>query len=227
MSGVIKSNVLIIAPHLDDEVLGCGGVIQKHIELNHSVHVCFIAHRVYNHEYDEKKMMVEKAHAKKAKGFLKYDTMTFLNLPDERLDSCIQDIIIPLEECVESINPDIVYSPFCHDNNQDHRAVAEAVQVVLRPSAVGNLKRWLMYETPSSTEQSPNVGMPGFRPTVYHDIEKHLEIKLSALKCYETELRKFPHPRSSDGIRALAMVRGMETGVSYAEAFMLVREKNE
>lgn len=224
MSRILKNNVLVVAPHLDDEVLGCGGVIAKHVELGHIVHVCFIAHRVYNHQYDEKKMAVEKEHAKKASHILGYDTMTFLDLPDERLDSCIQDIIIPLEGCFENIKPDIVYSPFFQDNNQDHRAVARAVQVVLRPSSALSVKKWMMYETPSSTEQSPNIGFC-FSPTVYHDIESTLDLKLKAVNCYETEMRKFPHPRSSEAIRALAIKRGLEAGFSFAESFMLVRER--
>ncbi|MCD4729545.1 MAG: PIG-L family deacetylase [Bacteroidales bacterium] len=215
---------MVIAPHLDDEVLGCGGVIAKHVEIGHSIHVCFIAHRVYNHQYDEKKMAIEKEHAKKASHILGYDDMIYLDLPDERLDSCIQDIIIPLEECFENIQPDIVFSPFFQDNNQDHRAVARAVQVVLRPASTRSVKKWMMYETPSSTEQSPNIGL-SFNPTVYYDIESTLAVKLKALNCYETEMRKFPHPRSSEGIKALAMKRGMEAGLCFAESFILVRER--
>ena len=66
MSKFSEDNIMVIAPHLDDEVLGCGGVIARHVEIGHSVHVCFVAHRVYNHQYDEKKMAIEKEHAKKA-----------------------------------------------------------------------------------------------------------------------------------------------------------------
>ena len=225
MATISSKTVLVIAPHMDDEVLGCGGTIVKHVEHGDKVHVCFVAHRIYNHQYDEDKMAVELRHSKRASDVLAYHGSTFLDLHDERLDKAIQDIIIPLEKYVYKLEPDIVYSPFCYDNNQDHRAVAQAVQVILRPMTARFLHRWLMYETPSSTEQSPNVGTPVFSPTVYVDIEPYFDTKLDALKCYVSESRKFPHPRSPEGIKALAMKRGMEAGLRLAEAFMLVREK--
>lgn len=221
-----EKNVLVIAPHLDDEVLGCGGVIAKHGSGNDSVYVCFIAHRVYNHVYDEEKMKVEKEHSEKARQILGYKDTAFLDLPDERLDACIQDIIIPLEKFVDKIKPEVVYSPFYNDNNQDHQAVAKAVQVVLRPLAVPYVKRWLVYETPSSTEQAPPVGNPGFKPNVYSDIKDFIKTKLNAMACYETEARSYPHPRSPQGIKALAMKRGIEADLHFAESFMLAREKN-
>lgn len=220
-----SNTVLVIAPHLDDEVLGCGGIIAKHISQGDKVHVCFVAHRVYNHVYDSDKMEIEKKHAAKVKEVLGYNDFCFLNLNDERLDACIQDIIIPIEKYFMNLKPQIVYSPFCNDNNQDHRAVAKAVQVVLRPIAASFVKRWLMFETPSSTEQAPSAGILGFQPNVYIDITDFIDIKLKALQCYETESRSYPNPRSPEGIKALAMKRGMEAGLYYAESFMMVREK--
>ena len=217
--------VLVVSPHLDDEVLGCGGVIARHMAQGDKVHVCFVAHRVYDHVYNAEKMEIEKEHAFKAKEMIGYHEFHFLDLNDERLDACIQDIIIPLEKHLIQIKPQIVYSPFCNDNNQDHQAVAKAVQVVLRPVAIPFVERWLMFETPSSTEQAPSVGTLGFQPNVYYDIENYLDKKLKALACYETEARPFPNPRSPEGIKSLAMKRGMECGLSYAEGFMMVREK--
>lgn len=217
--------VLVIAPHLDDEVLGCGGVITRHVAQGDKVHVCFVAHRVYDHVYDAEKMEIEKEHALKAKEIIGYHDLHFLGLNDERLDACIQDIIIPLEEYITQIKPQIVYSPFCNDNNQDHQAVAKAVQVVLRPVAIPFIERWLMFETPSSTEQAPSVGILGFQPNVYYDIGGYLDMKLKALSCYETEARSYPNPRSPEGIKALAMKRGMECGLGYAEGFVMAREK--
>ena len=217
--------VLVIAPHMDDEVLGCGGTIARHVECGDNVFVCFVAHRVYNHQYNDERNEIEKKHANRAKEVLNYKESVFLELNDERLDACVQDVIIPLEEYITRIKPQIVYSPFCNDNNQDHQAVAKAVQVVLRPVAVPFVERWLMYETPSSTDQAPSVGIQGFQPNVYYDIGDYLDKKLKALACYETEVRPFPNPRSSEGVKTLAMKRGMECGLSCAEGFMLVREK--
>lgn len=220
-----NNNVLIIAPHFDDEVLGCGGIIAKHVDQGDVVYVCIVAHRVYNHTYDAAKMEVEKKHAARVKEVLGYQNIHFLDMNDERLDVCIQDIIIPIERYMMHVKPQIVFSPFCNDNNQDHQAVAKATQVVLRPSVATFVKKWLMYETPSSTDQAPYVGISGFQPNVYFDVGNYLDAKLKALACYETEARTYPNPRSSEGIKALAMKRGMECGMRFAEGFMLAREK--
>jgi LmbE family N-acetylglucosaminyl deacetylase len=221
-----NDTVLLIAPHLDDEVLGCGGTLAAHAREGHDVFVCFIAHRVYDHVYDESRMEVELEHANKAREILGYRDFFFLDLPDERLDRCLQDIIVPLERVFSEVEPRIVYSPFPFDNNQDHRAAARAAEVVLRPAAAKTMRRWLVYETPSSTEQAPAVLAPPFRPNVYRDITAHLDTKLCALSCYETESREYPHPRSPEAVRALAMKRGVEADLPLAEAFMLVREKD-
>lgn len=219
------NKVLIIAPHMDDEVLGCGGVIAKHKDSGDKVSVIFVAHRVYNHRFNDKRNNIEKTHAIKAKKVLGYDEVIFLDLPDERLDVAVQDIIIPIEKHFDKIRPDTVYIPFSSDNNQDHRAVFNAVRVVLRPSATPFVDKIYMYEVPSSTEQSPPLPENLFYPNYYVNIGNRIEQKTSALKCYETETRSFPHARSEQGLMVLAMKRGMEIGFEYAEAFMILREK--
>lgn len=219
------NNVLIIAPHMDDEVLGCGGIIAKHKDNGDSVSVIFIAHRVYNHCFDEQRDNIEKSHATKAKDVLGYDDAIFLDLPDERLDTAVQDIIIPLEKNIDIIKPSIVYIPFSGDNNQDHRAVYNASRVVLRPSATPFVNSVYMYEAPSSTDQSPPLPENMFYPNYYVNISSYIGLKITALNCYETEKRDFPHPRSEKGLRVLAQKRGMEIGFEYAEAFMILREK--
>jgi len=122
-------NVLVIAPHMDDEVLGCGGTIRKHVECGDKLFVCFIAHRIYDHKFDIKKNEIEQSHAIKAKHELGYNEAVFFGLDDERLDGCVQGITIPLEKHISKIKPETVYCPFYGDNNQDHRAVFDAARV--------------------------------------------------------------------------------------------------
>jgi LmbE family N-acetylglucosaminyl deacetylase len=217
--------VLVIAPHMDDEVLGCGGAIGQHVANGDDVYICFVANRIYDHTFDQERSQLQEQHAEKARRVLGYKNKRFLRLMDERLDSCLQDSIIPIEDYTREINPDIVYSPFPFDNNQDHRAVAQAVQVVLRPCGSIQPRRWLYYEVPSSTEQAPHVGNPVFRPTVYLEIDSWIEKKIEALHQYTDECRPFPNPRSPESLKALAIKRGMEVGLKMAEAFMLVRER--
>jgi LmbE family N-acetylglucosaminyl deacetylase len=217
--------VLIIAPHMDDEVLGCGGVIAKHKSNADETTVVFIAHRVYNHRFDERRNNIEKTNALRARAILGYADAIFLDLPDERLDAAIQEIVIPLEKHIREIQPEIVYIPFRGDNNQDHRAVFDAARVVLRPVATPFIKNIYMYEVPSSTEQSPPLPENAYLPSYYVDIKKDIDKKLAALSCYESEIRVYPHPRSLDGVRIWSQKRGMEIGFEYAEAFMILRDK--
>lgn len=219
--------VLVVSPHMDDEVLGCGGTIAKHVKNGDKVHVCFIAHRVYGRKFDAGKNMVEKGHTLKAKKVLGYDEAVFFDLSDERLDSSVQNILIPLEDYMVRVKPEIVYCPFRSDNHQDHRAVFDALRVAAKPSTATFVRRLLMYEVSSSTEQSPSLKENAFLPNYYADITKYIDKKIKALLCYETEKRAYPHPRSGEAVRALSQKRGVEIGFKYAEAFMALREKWE
>jgi|TARA_B100002003_G_scaffold251188_1_gene293556 LmbE family N-acetylglucosaminyl deacetylase len=217
--------ILVIAPHMDDEVLGCGGAISKHVEMGDIVHVCFVANRIYNHKLNEKQSRFEKECSLKAKKILGYQSEDFLDLPDERLDACIQDIIIPLEKCLKNIKPQIVYVNHQGDNNQDHKAVFQSAMVALRPLATEYVQKVLSYEVPSSTDQSPPFNEFAFLPNYYINIQNYLGKKIDALNCYQTEKRESPHPRSERGITVQAMKRGGEIGLEAAEAFMIIREK--
>ena len=82
-----------------------------------------------------------------------------------------------------------------------------------------------MYETPSSTEQSPPLSETVFIPNYYVNITKFIGKKVNALRCYKTEKRRYPHPRSDEALKILAQKRGIEIGFEYAEAFMILRDK--
>ena len=220
-------NVLVIAPHMDDEVLGMGATIAKHVHSGHEVYVCFIAHRIYERKYDKIKNQKEVEHAIDAKNTLGYKESEFFSLNDERLDIAIQDILIPLEKYIEKTKPDIVYSNFYGDNHQDHRAVFQAVRVAIRASAGVTPGKWLLYETPSSTDQSPPIVEGVFMPNYYVNVDNFLDTKLRAYHCYETEKRELPNSRAPEALKALAMKRGVEIGFKYAEAFMIMRDKWE
>lgn len=222
---MLLNKVLVIAPHMDDEVLGCGGVILKHKQNGDYLTVIFVAHRIYNHKFNSSRNKIEKKHTFKAKKILGYDEAIFFSLNDERLDSSVQNIIIPLEKHVNKIKPTIIYLPFRGDNNQDHRAVFDAARVVLRPAATPFINSVYMYEVPSSTEQSPPLTETAFLPNYYVDIKKYIHNKIQAFKCYKNERRFYPHPRSEKAILILAKKRGIEIGFECAEAFMVLRGK--
>jgi LmbE family N-acetylglucosaminyl deacetylase len=209
---------------MDDEVLGAGGTIARHVARGDEVNVCIVAHRAYGHRFDEEKNRFEMACAGRAREVLGYRETAFLGLPDERLDVSLQEILIPLEEQLGKYDPEVVYIPHRGDLNQDHRAVFQAAVIALRPHANPKVRRVLCYEVPSSTDQAPPFPECAFLPNCYVNITGFLEKKLGALRCYQTERRPFPHPRSDEGLTTMARKRGMESGFPAAEAFMVLRE---
>ncbi|MBU2461316.1 PIG-L family deacetylase, partial [bacterium] len=108
--------------------------------------------------------------------------------------------------------------------NKDHKLVFESTMVAARPGISCQIKRVLLYETPSSTEWNAPLPEAIFLPNVYVDISSTLEIKLSAMKAYKSELRPFPHPRSIKAVRTYSEKNGLVVARSAAEAFRLIRE---
>ena len=218
-------NALVIAPHMDDEVLGCGGTIARHVDQGDLVTVCVIANGAYGHHYDPEAIAEEKRAAQNARKTLGYQRLVFLDLSDERLDLCLQDIIIPLELVYDDVSPDVVYLNHIGDLNQDHRAVAQAAMVVVRPHSGKRPRTVVAYEVPSSTDQVFPMWQNVYQPNFYVDVTDYLEKKLAALRCYERESRIFPHPRSPEGIELNARKRGTEIGLEAAEAFVMLRDE--
>ena len=217
--------VLVIAPHMDDETLGAGGAIARHVERGDRVWVVIAANRAYNHRYDPASIRQEEACARRAQKVLGYQELAFLRLPDEKLDQGLLNLIVPLEKAVWKAKPDLVYLPYRSDLNQDHRAVYEAGVIACRPLAAVRPNRLVCYEVLSSTDQRPALNGDPFAPNWYLPLSgAQLKKKTEALKCYKRELREFPHPRSLKGVELLAAKRGTEVGAPAAEAFLIIRE---
>lgn len=209
-------NILVIAPHNDDEVLGVGGTISKHASEGHNVFVCEVTS---GSEY--KKLQDE---AKKAHAVLGVKESFFLNLPVVKLKTIDPiEINSAISNIVQQVNPQVVYIPFIGDMHMDHREVTESALVALRPINNSTVQSIYMYETLSETGWNIPNSERSFIPNTWVDISSYLEKKIEAMKCYESQIKVYPNPRSTDGIKALAMYRGSTVSVQYAESFMLVR----
>lgn len=218
--------VLVIAPHPDDEVLGCGGTIKKHKEAGDEVYVC-IATKAYTPDWSEEFIENRKKEIDNSIKVLGIKKTYFLDFPTVKLDTVLQkDLNDAISKVVEEIRPDIVFIPFPGDINKDHKIISEACLVALRPKPGISVKKVLYYEVLSETEWSKPAQKieDVFIPNFYEDISDYLDYKLKAMECYKSELKEYPHPRSLKGIEVLAQKRGTESGVKAAEAFMLIRE---
>jgi N-acetylglucosamine malate deacetylase 1 len=221
----MKTKILIIAPHPDDEVLGCGGTIKKYSQKGDEVCLCIVT-KAYAPDWSEKFLKKREKEIIKSKNVLGIKKIFYLGLPTVKLDTIPQKKLNDLiASCFKKCNPDLVFIPHGGDINKDHRLVFEAAMVATRPKPGLSVKKVLCYETLSETEWPISFSKKDiFIPNFYVDISKTIKVKLKAMACYETELKKYPHPRSLKAISILAQKRGTEAGLKMAEAFMLIRE---
>ena len=213
--------ILVIAPHPDDEVLGCGGTIAKYTYKGDEVYLCIVT-KSYTPDWSEEFLKRRQKEIEKANKILGIKKTYLLNFPTVKLDTIPQKKLnTSILKVVSEVKPDVLYIPHKGDLNKDHRLVFEASLVAVRPSNL-KLKNVLSYETLSGTEWGQSI--EPFIPNVYVDISGTLEKKIESMKAYKSELKKYPHPRSLEIIEALAKKRGSEVGTRFAEAFMLIRE---
>jgi N-acetylglucosamine malate deacetylase 1 len=219
-----KAQILIVAAHPDDEVLGCGGTILRHVEEGNEVRILILADGESSRNKAGSMQNRIDASFNAAK-ILGVSPPVHLQLHDNRLDTYpLLDIVQMVEEHVALICPNIIYTHHGNDLNVDHRLVHQAVLTACRPQPSTKVEAIYGFETMSSTEWSSPDTAPAFRPTRFVNITRYLTQKLSALRAYESEMRPYPHARSFEAARALASVRGATVGLEAAEAFSVIRE---
>jgi LmbE family N-acetylglucosaminyl deacetylase len=150
--------------------------------------------------------------------------MEFAGLPDNRFDGLdLLDIVKRVEDSVARLSPEVVFSQHGGDLNMDHALTYRAVVTATRPTADNPVRTVYAYRAASSTEWAFASFAPKFRPNVFVDATGYVDRKLAALRCYESEVRPFPHPRAIEAVRAEAQYWGSIAGFDAAEAFELVR----
>lgn len=226
----MNKNVLVIAAHPDDEVLGCGGSIARHVNNGEQVFVLILAEGITSRddkrdkEKREGELSVLAKTAHEANVFLGVKSITLHDFPDNRMDSLdLLDIVKLIEKAIKKYQPHIVYTHHASDVNIDHQIVHKAVVTACRPFPGQSVRRLLFFEVPSSTEWQISTSASAFLPNWYVDISSTLDQKLRALGIYGSEMRSWPHSRSLEAVEHLARWRGANVGVQAAEAFMLGR----
>ena len=224
--------ILIIAAHPDDEILGCGGFLAKYGGNN--TRIVFVAEgsscRFNANEINEKhvsnKIAERNDFCVKSLATLGITDIKFYNFPCGRLDIMpIIDINKLIESEIKDFKPQTVLTHSEFDNNNDHRIVYRSTMMATRPGIFIGLDKVISYEVPSSTEWSFS---DVFQPNLFEVLDqKHIEKKWQALKCYESEIFPYPHPRSYEGLIALSKYRGIQAGVKFAEAYRIIRSINQ
>lgn len=222
-------NILVVAAHPDDELLGVGGTIRKLANQGAICHAVIVGEGITSRaekrdDADFDALIELQKDAKAAAEIVGYKTIDFCEFPDNRLDSLdLLDVIKSVGKYIEKYRPDTIFTHHHGDLNIDHRIVCEAVLTACRPVGDYHVERIYSYETASSTEWNYTYGEP-FTPSVFFDVTDTVETKIEGMKCYRSESTFYPHPRSSEALKALAMYRGSNVGFKMAEGFMVLRE---
>lgn len=217
--------VLAIATHPDDETLGCGGTLLRHMADGDSVHWLIVTEAKPN-DFGHDFAAARPALIGKVADAYGFAGISELRFPAARLAEVAEkDLIQGFAQAIASVAPDVVYLNHGGDAHSDHRRAFAAAMAALKPFRSGkSVHRILAYETLSETEQAPAGFGPHFVLNAFVDITPFLERKIALFDLYETERQPFPLPREASAIRALARLRGATIGVDSAEAFMLMRE---
>jgi len=222
--------VFVVAAHPDDEVLGCGGTLLKHVYKGDKVYILFVSEGVTGrykiNEIDKSKKEIFKREnmARKAAKIGRFKIVDFLNLKNLNLNNYphnyLTNIIV---KYFKKYKPDIVYTHYEHDLNIDHYQTFFSTFVASRPNPNFNIKKLLSFEVPSSTDWGINTNGRLFNPNYFVDISKFSKKKEKLLNEYKFEMRKTPHSRSIKNINALSIYRGGTVGLNKAEAFIVNR----
>jgi LmbE family N-acetylglucosaminyl deacetylase len=219
-----SSRVLVLAPHPDDEVLGCGGTIARLRDEGAMVEIVVVT-RGTAPRYSDERVQQVRAEARAAHALLNVTATYFLDLPAAELDQVPQAAInAHIGAAIDAVRPNIVFLPFPGDIHVDHQRVFQSAMVALRPRCADYPAQIFAYETLSETNWSTPVMHPPFVPNVYIDIGATLERKLAAFGCFHSQACAFPNERSVEAIRALATMRGATVHRDAAEAFVAIRE---
>jgi len=217
--------ILVVAPHPDDETLGCGGTLLRHLAEGDQVHwlimttiteaVGFSQHRVNSRTSEISKVASEY-------GFTSVHQTDFVTA---RLDTYPKaDLVLSVAQHVNQLQPNIVYLPYANDIHSDHAAVFDAVASCTKSFRYPSIKKVRAYETLSETEFSISTSDLGFKPNLWIEISDFIDKKIKIMEIFEGEMSDHPFPRSEQNIRALATYRGATAGVVAAEAFISLKD---
>lgn len=219
--------ILAIAAHPDDETLGCGGTLLKHVAAGDEVHWVIVT-AATGPEWDDAYRRVQREQVEAVGAAYPVASRTWLGLPSTRLDALpLADLIDRLRTVVREVRPEVVYLPNRSDAHSDHRIVSTAAMAVLKSFYLGDLgvRRVLAFESPSETDAAPALAEGAFVPNVFVDIGATFARKLEIFGLFASEVHAGFGPRGLSAVEALARHRGATIGVEYAEAFMLLHER--
>lgn len=223
----MTKRILVVAPHPDDEILGCGGIIKKYADSGNLIYVLVIT-RGTPKMYTDDKIQNVRNEALESHKILGVTQTKFFDFHAPELDITSNAAIsIQIAAVMKEWQITDLYLPHRGDIHHDHGVVFNAGLVAARPVGNYTVKNIFCYETLSETEWAPPFGDDAFIPTHFVNVKEEMASKLEAMQCFKSQVRPFPSTRSLETIEALAKFRGATVGFERAEAFMTIRTISE
>lgn len=220
----VFGRTLVLAPHPDDEVLGAGGTIARLADAGNDVFVAVVT-RGEPPTYTAEMTAAVRAEAALAHASLGVRETLWLDQPAARLSEVPHGALnAVIRKLVLDVDPDTLILPFVGDIHRDHQLSFLSGLVAARPHQARFPTTILAYETMSETNWNAPYLSPPFIPNLFIDITATLDRKLAAMRMFGSQLRDFPHERSLEALKALAMLRGATVHLPAAEAFVVIRQ---
>lgn len=217
--------VLFVAPHADDETLGCGGTILKLQNKGIEVHWLLVTSMSKDGGFTDSEIEVRNSEIDVVKKKYNFERTYQLGFVPSKLDMIAKSQLInEISSVISDLKPDQVFVPFRNDVHSDHAAVFDAVVSSTKTFRTPFVKKILAYETLSETDFTLRPDQSTFKPNIFINIEDQIEEKIDVMNVYKSEMGDFPFPRSNKAIRALSSLRGAQCGCNDAEAFILLKE---
>tara|TARA_B100000029_G_C17306295_1_gene862637 strand:+ start:207 stop:875 length:669 start_codon:yes stop_codon:yes gene_type:complete len=217
--------VMVVAPHPDDETLGCGGTLLKHRSNGDEIHWLIITSIEDLSSVDESIKEKRRNEIEEVAKKYKFTSLNELNYETASLDrQPLKEIISSIFSVFQKVKPDIIYIPYMFDPHSDHRIIYDASIAASKSFRSPFISSIRVYQTLSETEFSAEMGEGGFKPSLFIDITNWMEKKLEIMRLYESEFGNHPFPRSEKNIIAQATLCGSSANCEYAEGFIVVRE---
>ena len=217
-------DVVVIAPHADDETLGCGGTLLRHVALGDRIHWVLVT-AMSSDGYSERQIASRRAEIDTVRQLYGFTSVSELGFPITKLDFIgTSDLVSRIDSVINSIKPEVIYLPFPGDIHTDHKVVFLATASVTKWFRYPSVRKVLACEIQSETDFAVNYDGLAFRPNHYVEITPWLDRKVEILSQYIGEFSSHPFPRSIAAVRALALLRGAQCGCEAAEAFMILKE---
>lgn len=217
--------ILCCAPHADDESLGCGGTLLRHVAEGDEVHWLLFTEMRETQGFSPDRIATRAQEIQTVAQAYGFAGTHKLGFPTTELDTIAQSALVgAVSKVMAQVRPSVMYVPYRYDAHTDHGCVFDAAMACTKSFRYPSVRRALAYETLSETEFGLRPGGTAFKPNHFVNIKPWLEAKLSILRTYVSEMGTFPFPRSEECVRAQGRLRGSQVGLEAAEAFMLLKD---